>query len=173
MVWEITPSAAVSIVAGVLGQCGYNGDGIAATTAQLNGLQGVAVDSLGNLYIADSNNNRIRMVDPSGMISTLTGDGKCGFSGDGGSAAGAELCTPWGVAVSGATVYIADLNNHRIRKVVGGVITTVAGSGQQGYNGNNLPALSTNLDDPVGVAVDPKGRVYEVDFFQGLVRRVQ
>lgn len=172
VVWEITPSVAVSIVAGVQGQCGYNGDGIAATTAQLNGLEGVAVDALGNLYIADTNNNRVRMVNPAGMISTLTGDGKCGFSGDGGSAANAEVCSPWGVAVSGTTLYIADLNNHRIRKVAGGAITSVAGSGLQGYNGNNLPALSTNMDDPVGVAVDPKGRVYEVDFFEGLVRRV-
>lgn len=172
VVWEITPSAVVNIVAGVPGQCGYNGDGIGATAAQLNGLQGVAADALGNLYIADSVNNRIRMVDPAGLISTVTGDGKCGFSGDGGIATSAEVCSPWGVAASGATLYIADSNNRRIRKVAAGVITTVAGSGQQGYNGDNLPALSTNMDDPVGVAVDPQGRVYEVDFFEGLVRRV-
>ncbi|MBZ5572642.1 MAG: hypothetical protein LAO09_12290 [Acidobacteriia bacterium] len=173
VVWEITPSVAVSVVAGVPSSCGYNGDNLPAATAQLNNPAGVAVDAQGNVYIADSTNNRVRIVDTSGLISTITGDGTCGFTGDNGPANTAEVCSPEGVAVSGGTLYIADEDNRRIRKISGGVITTYAGSGAPGYNGNNLPALSTNLDDPVGVAVDPKGTVYEVDYFQGLVRRVR
>ena len=153
--------------------CGYAGDGGPATSAQLNGNFGVAVDGTGNIYIGDSFNNVIRKVTPGGIITTIAGDGTCGFSGDGGPAASAELCNPLGLTVdAGGNIYLADEINFRIRKISrGGTITTVAGSGATGYNGDGLPALSTNLDDPVSVAVNPKNRAaYLLDDQQTEVR---
>jgi len=172
VVWKITPAAVVSIVAGVLNTCGYNGDGIAATTAQLNGPSAVAVDASGNLLLVDYNNNRVREVNPSGIISTIAGNGTCNYTGDGGPATLAELC-PWGIAVDKlGTIYVSDLAFERIRKIKGGTITTFAGAGF-GFNGDGLWPLYTNFDDPVALAVDSKGAVYELDDSDHRVRKIQ
>lgn len=98
MIWKITPppTPVVSIVAGLLNTCGYNGDGIAATLARVNVPYGVAFDSTGNMYIADAGNNRVREVNTSGNISTIAGNGRCGYTGDGASATAAELCPNFG-----------------------------------------------------------------------------
>jgi len=171
VIWKITPTAVVSIVAGVLNTCGYNGDGIAATTAQLNGPYSAAVDTSGNIFIADNGNNRVREVNTSGVISSIAGNGTCGYTGDGGSATAAELC-PYSVAVDkSGTVYLAD-NFTRIRKISGGTITTFAGSGF-GFNGDALWPLYTAFDDPVAVAVDSKGSVYVLDDWDHRVRKIQ
>ena len=112
------------------GTCGFSGDNGPATSAQLYGSHGVAVDSAGNLYIADTANNRIRKVS-NGVITTVAGNGTAGFSGDNGPATSAQLTDPEGVAVDSAgNLYIADTGNNRIRKVSNGVITTVAGNGR-------------------------------------------
>ena len=110
---------------------GYSGDGGAATNAGLNYPSGVAVDAAGNLYIADSDNKRIRKVDTNGIITTVAGNGSAGYSGDGGAATNARLYYPTGVAVDASgNLYIADTENNRIRKVdTNGIITTVAGKG--------------------------------------------
>jgi YVTN family beta-propeller protein len=172
VVWKITPSGVVSIAAGVLFTCGYNGDGISATTADLNFPYGVALDGGGNLYIADNANGRLREVNTSGIISTVAGNGTCGYTGDGGSAMAAEVC-PNSVAVDKAgTIYIADFNFERIRKVSGGTITTFAGVGF-GFNGDGLWPLYTAFDDPVAVAVDSKGTVYVLDDWDHRVRKIQ
>ena len=172
VVWKITPAAVVSIFAGVLNVCGYNGDGITATTAQLSVPNAVAVDSHGNVLIADYFNNRVREVNTSGIISTIAGNGTCAYTGDGGSATAAELC-PNGVAVDkSGTIYVADLNFERIRKIKGGIITTFAGAGF-GFNGDGLWPLLTTLDDPVAVAVDSKGAVYELDDVDHRLRKIQ
>ena len=172
VVWKVTPAAVVSVAAGVEFACGYNGDGIPATTAQLNVPVGVAVDSKGDIFIADSSNNRVRKV-TKGIISTFAGDGNCGFSGDGGPATSAELCSPWDAAItSKGLVYIADTFNLRIRKVASGEISTYAGTGVSGYNGNRLPALSTNFDDPVAVILNSSGTLYLVDDATARVRKV-
>jgi len=161
----------VSIAAGVLYTCAYNGDGIAATSADLNGPYGVAFDSGGNMYIADNGNARLREVNTSGLISTIAGDGNCNISGDGGSATAAEVC-PYSVAVDKAgTIYIAD-NYTKIRKISRGIITSYAGSGF-GFNGDGLWPLYTAFDDPVAVAVDSKGTVYELDDFDHRVREIK
>ena len=153
--------------------CGYNGDNISATTAQLNSPVGVGLDHRGNIFIADYGNNRVREVNTSGTITTFAGDGNCGFLGDGGPPTSAELCFPEGVAITtGGTVYIADSGNFRIRKVAANTISTYAGSGAVGYNGDGLAALSTNLDDPVAVTLNPSGIVYVVDDVQNRVRRI-
>jgi YVTN family beta-propeller protein len=172
VVWKITPAAVVSIVAGVLNTCGYNGDGIAATAAQLNGPSAVAVDAGGNLFLVDYGNNRVRQVNTSGIIGTIAGNGTCNYTGDGGSATTAELC-PWGIAVNkSGTIYVSDLFFGRIREIRGGTITTFAGAGF-GFNGDGLWPLYTMFDDPVALAVDSKGAVYELDDLDHRLRKIQ
>ena len=154
--------------------CGYNGDGQKATSAELNAPYGIAVDSKGNLYISDTLNNRIRKVNQTGVISSIAGTGDGGFSGDGGAATSATIWNPEAVAVdSGGNVYIADEFNLRIRKISrGGKINTIAGTGNAGYNGENLPAVSTNLDDPVGIGIDNVGSIFVLDDVQSRVRKI-
>jgi Bacterial Ig-like domain (group 3)/NHL repeat len=146
------------------GEQGFFGDGGAATSASLNTPTAVAVDLNGSIYIADSNNNRIRVV-TNGTISTFAGNGNASYSGDGGAATSASLYTPRGVAVdANGVVYIADTDNHAVRKVSGGTISTIAGnSQQQGFYGDNGTASSAGLDTPTSVVVDANGKVYVAD----------
>src|ERR1035438_593453 len=163
-------------VAGTFASPGYTGDFALATSAQLNYPWGVAVDTAGNVYIADSYNNVIRRVTASsGVITTVAGNGTQGYSGDNVSALSTELNFPTGVAVDAAgNVYIADSYNNVIRRVTAssGVITTVAGNGTQGYSGDNVSALSTELNFPTGVAVDAAGNLYIADYFNYRIRKV-
>ncbi|HEV2689466.1 MAG TPA: IPT/TIG domain-containing protein, partial [Bryobacteraceae bacterium] len=149
------------------GECCFGGDNVPATKAQLFFPTQIAMDHAGNLYIADTYNHRIRKVS-NGVITTVAGNGIYGFSGDGGSATGARLNSPYGVAVDSAgNLYIADTYNKRIRKVSNGVITTVAGGGSS--FGDNGPATSASLNLPTGVAVDSAGNLYIAD---GSIREV-
>ena len=161
---KVDSSGNISTVAGT-GTSGFSGDGAAATSAQLNRPEGVAVDGSGNLYIADSSNHRIRKVDTSGNISTVAGTGTSGFSGDGAAATAARLSLPEGVAVDGSgNLYIADRPNQRIRKVdTAGNISTVAGNGTQGFSGDGGAATAAQLGQPQGVAVDGSGNLYIAD----------
>jgi uncharacterized protein (TIGR03437 family) len=148
------------------------GDNVPATSAQLGYLLGVAVDSAGNLYIADTSNNRIRKVS-NGVIATVAGSRAPFFGGDNGPATSAQLWYPQGVAVDSAgNVYIADTLNNRIRKVSNGVITTVAGGGACCFSGDNGSATSAQLSNPQGVAVDSAGNVYIADSENYRVRKV-
>ena len=155
---------------------GFSGDGGPATTAELNEPFDVAVDGSGNLFIADTFNLRIRKVDATtGIITTVAGTGELGLSGDGGPAIAAAFSGPTSVAVDEAgNLFIADESNHRIRKVDGatGIITTVAGTGGQGYSGDGGPATSAMLFAPVGVAVDGMGSLFISDRGNGRVRKV-
>src|ERR1035437_473874 len=145
------------------GDYGFSGDGGPATGASLWTPQGLAVDSVGNLYFADSGNWRIRKVS-GGTITTVAGVGSGVFSGDGGPATSATLQFPEAVTVDAAgNLYIADRNNNRIRKVSGGTITTVAGNGNQGLSGDGGPATSATLNNPSAVAVDSAGNLYFPD----------
>jgi uncharacterized protein (TIGR03437 family) len=159
------------------GFAGYSGDGGPATSAELNLAGGsfnggVGVDSAGNLYIADTFNQRIRKVS-GGTITTVAGNGNGGFSGDGGPATNASLFAPSGVAVdSVGNLYIADTSNNRIRKLSGGTITTVAGNGNQGFSGDGGPATSASLYTPSGVAVDLAGSLYIADSGNSRIRKV-
>jgi uncharacterized repeat protein (TIGR01451 family) len=170
---KVTPNGTIATVAGN-GSDGYSGDGGPATSATLSVPSGVAVDVSGNLYIADTLNNRIRKVTPDGNITTFAGNGTHGYSGDGASASAAELAAPVGVAVDAASnVYIADTDNHRIRMVApNGTITTVAGNGVQGYLGDGLPAAVAELNQPRGIAVDSKGDLFIADSGNQVVRLV-
>ena len=162
------------IIETVAGGSSYGGDGGAATGAQLNEPQGVAVDGAGNLYIADVGNHRIHKVDAAGAISTVAGDGTSGYGGDGGPATAAQLNRPTGVAVDGAgNLYIADSENHRIRKVdAAGVISTVAGDGTRGFGGDGGPAVAAQLRSPEGVALDGAGNLYIADASNNRIRKV-
>ena len=144
---------------------GFNGDGGPADRALLDLPRGVAVDAVGNVYIADMDNHRIRMVDAWGIIRTIAGTGEDGFGGDGGPAVQAQLNYPGGVAVDGAgNVYIADAENHRIRKVdTSGIIHTIAGSGVGGATRDGGLAVESDLFLPVDVAVDGAGNMYIAD----------
>ena len=170
---RVDSGGGITTVAGN-GTQGFSGDGGAATGAALNGPVGVAVDGAGNLYIADSNNHRIRKVDSGGVITTVAGNGTAGYSGDGGAATGAELNWPRGVAVDAAgTPYIADEVNNRIRQVdSGGIITTVAGDGTPGFSGDGGVATSAALWFPSGVAADAAGNLYIVDGGNNRIRRL-
>ncbi len=152
---------------------GFSGDGGPAKLAALSRACGIALDAAGNLYIADTDNNRIRKVS-NGMITTVAGNGKPGFSGDGGPAVNAQLQYPTAVAVDAqGNLYVADTDANRIRKVTGGIVTTIAGNGQYGFSGDGGPATAAALRNPSGVAVDAAGNVYIADPFNHRVRRVK
>jgi uncharacterized protein (TIGR03437 family) len=150
-----------------------SGDGGAATSAQIYSPLGVAADSTGNLYIADTLNNVVRRVDSKGIITTFAGNGSAGSGGDGGAATSAQLNAPQGLAVDSAgNLYIADTQNHRVRKVTASTISTVAGSGTAGFGGDNGPAVSAQLNLPFGVALDAAGNLYIAEFGNNTVRKV-
>ena len=171
-----TPTIASGIITTVAGSglWGYSGDGGLATSAQLFLPFGVAVGPDGSLYIADTNNHRIRRVDPSGIITTVAGSGLWGYSGDGGPATSAQLSGPFGVTVGpDGSLYIADTGNSRIRQVdPSGTIRTVAGTGARSYGGDAGPATSAFLYDPRGVAVGLDGSLYIADTDNHRIRRV-
>jgi uncharacterized repeat protein (TIGR01451 family) len=159
----------------VAGTCnpGFSGDGGLAVDAELNDPMGLAVDLAGTLYIADTYNSRIRQVTPSGIITTVAGTGKRGYSGDDIPATSAELNLPEGVAVDSLdNLYIADSGNYRIREVSNGMIVTVAGTGTVGSSGDGAAAANAQLNYPSAVAVDWAGDFYIADTFNNRVRKV-
>jgi hypothetical protein len=164
---KVTAAGIISTFAGT-GTQGYNGDGILATSAKLNSPTGLAVDTAGNLYIADAGNGLIREVNVStGMISTVAGTVSGGTDADGIPATSAQIQYPWGVAVdSSNNIYIADAGDDRIREVYAatGLIGTVAGGGSgSGSSGDGGPATAATLNNPYAVAVDGSGNIYISD----------
>ncbi len=161
------------------GTYGYLGDGGAATSAELTNSFGVAKDSLGNVYVADTYSCAVRVVNSAGIINifagvVVTNSPQCGYGGDGGAATSAKLYNPWGLAVdSHNSVYITDYAEHVVRKVTGGIITTIAGiGGIAGYSGDGGPATSALLNQPQAVAVDPAGNVFIADYNNCRVREI-
>ena len=169
----VTPGGVVTTIAGT-GTAGFFGDGAPASGCQLNYPSGVAVDKSGNIYIADNANNRIREITGS-TINTIVGNGTAGFAGDGAAATLAELNAPSCIAVDKAgNIYIADASNQRIRKVnaITQTISTIAGNGNTGYIGTNIPATNAQLYNPWGIAVDASGNVYFADQSNNMIEEV-
>jgi hypothetical protein len=156
------------------GVSGFSGDGGPALKAQINYSNHLVADAAGNLFIADTANHRVRKISTDGIITTVAGTGKNGFSGDGGPAVKAELGAPAAIAIDAdGNVYIAEFFNHRIRKITtDGTITTIAGTGTPGYNGDGQPAIESQIGEPTGVAVDRAGYVYISDQVNMRVRVV-
>lgn len=174
VVRKVSASGVITTVAGT-GAPGYSGDGGQGIKAQLNGPMGLALDHAGNLYIADSANSVVRMVTPSGTISTFAGNGVLGYSGDGGPAASASLSTPVGVAIdSSGNVYISDTGANVIRMVTPGLkIMTVAGTGAVGYSGDGGPAGQATFNNPTGIGLDASSDLYVADSGNNAIRLVQ
>ncbi|MGA3213617.1 MAG: hypothetical protein ABSD20_20120, partial [Terriglobales bacterium] len=171
---KVTASTGIITTVAGNGSEGFSGDDGPATSAELNFPGGVAVNSAGDLFIADTTNQRIRVVGTAGIISTYAGNGTRGFGGDGGPATSAELYNPGGVSLKPNTVLIADTGNQRIRAVnaSSGDIGTVAGNGTAGYGGDGGPATSAELNYPYSVSVDVEGNIYVADHFNQRVREV-
>lgn len=169
---KIDTSGVVTTIAGT-GAAGYSGDSGPATSAQLNTPLGIALDSSGNLYIADGNNNRIRKVDTGGTITTVAGDGTGTYGGDNGPATSAQIFGPFGVAVYGTDLYITDTGNNRVRKVnASGTITTIAGTGAANFSGDNGLATSATFNTPLGIAINSAGDLFITDYSNGAVRKI-
>ncbi len=153
----------------------FSGDGAPAVDAVLNFPSAVAVAEDGTVYIADTWNHRIRRVDPgTGVISTIAGTGRAKYDGDQGPAANASLNEPVALALDGPDrLYVADQSNNRVRALdlTSGVITTVVGTGESGYNGDGGAGPDTALAGPSGLAVDQEGNVYIADTFNGRIRK--
>ena len=173
VVREVTPNGVISTIAGN-GTSGYTGDGGPATSAELSSPLGLAFDSSGDLFIADTLDHVIREVTPSGIISTFAGNGTQGFSGDGGQATSAEFNEPQGLAFNAAgDLFVADSGNQRIREITpAGVITTVAGNGTGGYSGDGGQATSAELFFPSDVALDASGDMFIADRMNNVIRKL-
>ena len=164
----------ISTYAGT-GTPGSSGDNDQASSSQLNAPFGVCADISGNVYIADTGNNKIRKVNSAGIITTFAGTGTVGSSGDTGKATSATLNNPKKVSVdaSGLNVYIADTSNNKIRKVnSAGIITTIAGTGTAGSSGDTGVATSALLNTPFGVYAGTNSNIYIADYGNHKIRKV-
>lgn len=170
---KIDTTGEITTIAGT-GICGFNGNYIPATTAQLYAPTGVIVDNSGNIFISTGNDHRIRKVDTAGIITTIAGTGTIGYNGDHISAMSAELATPYvGAVDASGNIYFSDFDNHRVRKIsASGIITTVAGNGIVGSSGDGGPATNANLRGPGWVTISPSGELYIPDKSCGVVRKV-
>ena len=171
---KIDAAGIITTVAGTGWGGGFTGDGGRAAEARLRSPEAVAVDAAGNLYVADAGNYRVRKIDAAGIITTVAGTGRSGFDGDGGRATEARLTYPEAVAVDTAgNLFVTGRYGHRVRRVdAAGIITTVAGTGQGGFDGDGGRATEARLGYPEAVAVDTAGNVYVADTYNHRVRKI-
>lgn len=170
---KVTADGVISIFAGT-GVAGFGGDGGPADRAQLNMPYGIAIGGAGDLYVADLGNNRVRHITPDGLITTVAGNGDRSSKGDGGPAVEASLCTPRNLALDTVgNLYISEFEGHRVRKVApGGIISTFAGNGMAGFNGDGSLVPYAQFAFPAGLALDLYGALYIADSQNQRVRRI-
>ena len=156
------------------GVAGFSGDAGLATSAELNQPYGVLCDAIGNVFFSDTHNNRIRKISTNGIITTVAGNGTAGYSGDGGQATNAAIYYPEGIAINSlGNIVFADSSNYRIRTIDGmGNISTIAGTGTNGFGGDGGPATSAKLSQPCGVGADAYGNIYIADSGNNRVRKI-
>ena len=157
------------------GERGRGGEGVKALDSAFAFPCDIRLDSKGNIFVADLENHRIRKITRDGLVTTVAGSGVPGYSGDGGPALNAQLNSPWGILLDkDDNLLIADTNNDAIRKVGSdGIIHTIAGNGQEGYEGDGGPARSAKLNAPQSLAVDAQGRIYIGDEHNDAIRVVE
>jgi sugar lactone lactonase YvrE len=171
---RVTPGGVISTFAGN-GTQGQSGLGGQATSAQVSGPTGLAIDSAGSIYIAEYNNHRVLKVATNGIITKVAGTGTPGYNGDGFAATSASLNNPYGLAIDAAgNLYVADRGNNRIRKIDAstGLISTIAGTGAAGYGGDGGAAVNAQLGAPCGIAFDAAGNLYIADLYNYRVRKI-
>jgi len=170
---RVGPDGVITTVAGAAA-AGFAGDGASGAAVRFDTPLAIAAGPQGVLYVADTQNNRVRRIDASGRVTTIAGTGIAGSSGDGGPAVAAELSSPAGIALGfGGVVYVADSGNNRVRAITpDGRITTVAGTGDSGYAGDGGPATSAVFDDPQSLTVDDEDSLYVADALNDRIRRI-
>jgi sugar lactone lactonase YvrE len=170
---RINPDNTIETIAGT-GKPGFSGDGGPAINAQLDTPYGIAVDKFENVYITDSNNNRVRKVSPDGIIVTIAGTGKAGDSGDGGPALEAQFNNPQAAFVTpDMDIFIDDEHNHRIRHISpDGIVTTAVGTGKSGFSGDGGLAVNAQINDPEYLWVDSSKNLYVTDGDNQRLRRI-
>lgn len=171
---EVTASTGIINTIAGDGTPGYAGDGAAAIDAEIYDVHGIAVDSSGNVYIADTDNGRVRKIDTSGNINTIAGNGAYGYTGDGAAATAAALWFPSGLAFdSSGNLYISDYGNSTVRKIDSkGIITTVAGTGSYGFSGDGGSASKAALAYPYAITFDSSGNLLIADLGNTNIRKV-
>jgi uncharacterized protein (TIGR03437 family) len=169
---KVSPTGIISTFAGT-GFPGFSGDRGPAAQAEIDTPGGIAIDANNNVYFADRGNNRVRRISPDGTINTVAGNGSMGVPADGGPALSASI-SPYGIAVdTKGNLYIGDVSHYRIRKVdTNGMITTIAGSGQEGYGGDNGPGVDALIGETGALVVDANFNVYFADISNALVRKI-
>jgi uncharacterized protein (TIGR03437 family) len=172
-VFSIAPNGTIKVIAGT-GTAGFSGGGGPAISAQLNAPAGLALDSAGNLYIADQGNNRVRKVTPAGIITSIAGNGNPGVSGDGGLATAAAIGAAQHLAFDTAgNLYISQPNDNVVRVISpAGTINTFAGNGKPGFAGDGGPAVNAMFSEPDGLGVDGVGNVYVADRQNDRIRKI-
>ena len=170
---KVNTAGVITTIAGN-GTIGYSGDGGPATAAQVYGTLGILFDNAHNMYFADSYNHCIRKINTDGIISTIAGTGVPGYNGDNIPATAAQLYNPhYMVFDAVGNMYITDFGNWRIRKInTSGIITTIAGTGVEGYGGDDSAAISARMDGPYGLALDNGGNIYFADFYNNVIRKI-
>ncbi len=170
---KVNVSGVITTIAGI-DTAGYSGDGGPAVLAKLNYPLAVSFDLVGNILISDAGNNRVRMINSTGIISTIVGNGAGGYTGDGGPATLASLHSPQGIVVDGfGNLYISDSYNRVVRKVnASGVITTYAGNGSYGFSGDGGPATNAAMSNPYGITIDATQNIYITDNGNYRIRKI-
>ncbi|MBN8641152.1 MAG: T9SS type A sorting domain-containing protein [Flavobacteriales bacterium] len=173
LIRKVHTNGVITTIAGTQSS-GYNGENILAINADLYTPNAVVVDGFGNIFFSELGNCRVRKIDTNGIITTIAGNGECVSSGDFGLAVQARIRYPQSISIdSGGNIYICESVTHKVRKIdTSGIITTIAGTGIAGYNGDGILATNAQISQPGGVVVDPQGNIFFSEHFGQRIRKI-